>query len=156
MFLNVFCCYPPPLMFFSALPLWLSENRMNTSSIFSWINGDRVYYFGRRAARWASSEPLKEQSEHWLFLCNKSFSREMEQCVIFVVFVKLGFKWLNVEWLFVPDGLVWVFQKLLIYCDFHEGLQRMVWKRENIQWAAVVWTKMLCWCQRSEENGKTR
>ncbi len=24
------------------------------------------------------------------------------------------FKWLNVEWLLVPDGLVWVFQKLLI------------------------------------------
>ncbi len=28
------------------------------------------------------------------------------------------------------------------------GLQRMVWKREYIQWAAVVWTKMPCWCQR--------
>ncbi len=26
---------------------------------------------------------------------------------------------LNVEWLLVPDGLVWVFKKLLIYCDFH-------------------------------------
>ncbi len=25
---------------------------------------------------------------------------------------------LNVEWLLVPDGLVWVFQKLLIYWDF--------------------------------------
>ncbi len=24
----------------------------------------------------------------------------------------------------------------------------MVWKRENIQWAAVVWMKMSCWCQR--------
>ncbi len=24
----------------------------------------------------------------------------------------------------------------------------MVWKRENIQWAAVVWTKLPCWCQR--------
>ncbi len=23
------------------------------------------------------------------------------------------------EWLLVPDGLVWVFQKLLIYWDFH-------------------------------------
>ncbi len=29
-----------------------------------------------------------------------------------------GFKWLNVEWLLVPDGLIWVFQKLLIW-DFH-------------------------------------
>ncbi len=28
------------------------------------------------------------------------------------------------------------------------GLQRMVRKRENIQWAAVVWMKMSCWCQR--------
>ncbi len=26
---------------------------------------------------------------------------------------------LNVEWLLVPDELVWVFQKLLIYWDFH-------------------------------------
>ncbi len=32
------------------------------------------------------------------------------------------------------------------------GLQRMVRKRENIQWMAVVGTKMPCWCQRSEEN----
>ncbi len=24
----------------------------------------------------------------------------------------------------------------------------MVWKRENIKWAAVVWTKIPCWCQR--------
>ncbi len=31
----------------------------------------------------------------------------------------------------------------------------MVQKRENIQWAAVVWTKTPCWCQRSEENGQT-
>ncbi len=30
-----------------------------------------------------------------------------------------GFKRLNVEWLLVPDVLVWVFQKLLIYWDFH-------------------------------------
>ncbi len=34
-------------------------------------------------------------------------------------------------------------------------LQRMVQKKENIQWAAVVWTKMPCWWQRSEENGQT-
>ncbi len=26
---------------------------------------------------------------------------------------------LNVEWLLVPDGLVGVFKKLLIYLDFH-------------------------------------
>ncbi len=30
-----------------------------------------------------------------------------------------GFKWLNVEWLLVPHGPVWVFHKLLIYWDFH-------------------------------------
>ncbi len=30
-----------------------------------------------------------------------------------------GFKRLNVDWLLVPDGLLWVFQKLLIYWDFH-------------------------------------
>ncbi len=28
----------------------------------------------------------------------------------------------------------------------------MIRKRENIQWAAVVWMKMPCWCQRAEEN----
>ncbi len=32
----------------------------------------------------------------------------------------------------------------------------MVRKRENIQRAAVVWMKMPCWCQRSEENGLVR
>ncbi len=26
---------------------------------------------------------------------------------------------MNVEWLLKPDGQVWVFQKLLIYWDFH-------------------------------------
>lgn len=29
------------------------------------------------------------------------------------------------------------------------GLHRMGWKRENIQWAEVLWVKMLCECQRS-------
>ncbi len=53
---------------------------------------------------------------------------------------------LNVEWLLVPDELVWVFQKLLIYWDFHA--QPSLGFTENIQWAAVVWTKMPCWCQR--------
>ncbi len=56
-------------------------------------------------------------------------------------------------WMLVPDGLVWIFHKLLIYWDFHaqpslgftENGQR---KKENIQWAAVVWTRMPCWCQR--------
>ncbi len=56
------------------------------------------------------------------------------------------------EWLLVSDGLVWVFQKLLIYWDFHAqpslGFTENGPKRENIQWAAVVWTKMPCWCQR--------
>ncbi len=28
------------------------------------------------------------------------------------------------------------------------SLQRMVWKRETIQWGAVVWMKMPCWGQR--------
>ncbi len=55
------------------------------------------------------------------------------------------------EWLLVPDGLVWVFQKLLIYWDFHTqpslGFTENGPKRENIQWAAVV-TKIPCWCQR--------
>ncbi len=40
----------------------------------------------------------------------------------------------------MPEGLVGVFQKVLIYWDF---------QRENILWAAVLWTKMPCWCQRS-------
>ncbi len=52
----------------------------------------------------------------------------------------------------MPDGLVWVFQKRLIYWDFHSqpslGFTENGPKRENIQWAAVVWTKMPCWCKR--------
>ncbi len=42
--------------------------------------------------------------------------------------------------------------KLLIYWDFHAqpslGFTENGLKRENIQWAAVVWTKMPCWCLR--------
>ncbi len=34
----------------------------------------------------------------------------------------------------VPDGLDWVFHKLLIYWVLY---QRIVWKTENIQWAVV-------------------
>lgn len=30
----------------------------------------------------------------------------------------------------------------------------MVWKSEHIQWAAVPWLKIPCWCQRSEEYGQ--
>ncbi len=70
-----------------------------------------------------------------------------------------GFKRLNVEWLLVSDGLVWVFHKLLIYWDFHTqpslGFTENGLKKRNIQRAAVVWMKMSCWCQRSEENGQT-
>ncbi len=50
------------------------------------------------------------------------------------------------EWLLVPDRLIWVFQKLLIYWDFHA--QPSLGFTENVQWAAVVWTKMPYWCQR--------
>ncbi len=66
-----------------------------------------------------------------------------------------GFKWLwtwNGCW--CQTGLVWVFQKLLIYWDFHaqpslgfteNGPKKR--KYPNIR-AAVVWTKMPWWCQR--------
>lgn len=70
--------------------------------------------------------------------------------------VKLGgekwFKWL---WtLLVSDGLVCIFQKLLLFKDFPQTPrdQEVV---EGIQWAAVLWARMLCWCQRSEESGQT-
>ncbi len=61
---------------------------------------------------------------------------------------------LNVEWLLVPDGLIWVFLKLLIYWDFHAqpslGFTDPDYEKFKItrQWAVVVWTKMPCWCQR--------
>ncbi len=60
-----------------------------------------------------------------------------------------GFKWLW-TWLLVPDRLVWVFKKLLIYCDFQAqpSLRFTENGPKNIQWAAVVWTKMPCWGQR--------
>lgn len=46
-------------------------------------------------------------------------------------------------------------------CDRQAGLnmalawvlQRITPKKENSQWVAVLLEKMLCWCQRSEENG---
>ncbi len=61
------------------------------------------------------------------------------------------------EWLWCRRT-VWVFQKLLIW-DFHTqpslGFTENGRKRENIQWSAVVWTKMPYWCQRSKENGQT-
>ena len=63
---------------------------------------------------------------------------------------------LNVAWFLVPDGLVWVFQKLLIYRDFHTQHFSKIYRewsvKETIQKVAVVWTKMPCWCQRSGEN----
>ncbi len=56
------------------------------------------------------------------------------------------------EWLLVPDGLVWVFQKLLIYWDFNKqpslGFTENGPKKRKYEWAAVVWMKMPWWCQR--------
>lgn len=37
----------------------------------------------------------------------------------------------------------------------HPCLQRLLWKRSNILWAAVFWTKMTSWHQSSEENAQT-
>ncbi len=57
----------------------------------------------------------------------------------------------NVEWLLVPDGLVWVFQKLLIYWDFHAqpslGFTENGLKKRKYPVAAVVWMKMPRLCQ---------
>jgi len=64
-----------------------------------------------------------------------------------------------VEWLLVPDELVWIFQKLLIYWDFEAqpslGFTENGPKKWKYPVSAVVWTKMPCWCQRSEEIGQT-
>jgi len=57
--------------------------------------------------------------------------------------------------------IVWVYQKLLIYWEFHTqsspgpGFTENGPKTENIQWVSVMWVKMHCWCQRSEKNGQT-
>lgn len=56
--------------------------------------------------------------------------------------------------MFGPDGLVWVFQKLLILWDFHlkpslkfkENCQK---KEKNIQWVGVVRIKICYWFQSS-------
>ncbi len=50
------------------------------------------------------------------------------------------------EWLLVPDGLVWVFFSKT--ADLLGFLHTTVSSWENIKWAAVVWTKIPCWCQR--------
>lgn len=43
-----------------------------------------------------------------------------------------------------------------LYLHNHlQGVQRVIRKRENVQWAAVLSVKKLCWCQRLEENGQT-
>lgn len=47
-------------------------------------------------------------------------------------------------------GQVWVFPHNYLW-----GLQRMIWKRKNIQWAAVLWSNMPHWCQRSEKSRLT-
>ncbi len=49
------------------------------------------------------------------------------------------------EWLLVPDGLLWVFQKLLIYRDFHATISRVYreWsKKEKISSER----QLCCWC----------
>ncbi len=64
---------------------------------------------------------------------------------------------LNVEWLLVPDGLVWVFQKQLIYWDFHgqpslrfteNGPKK---RKYPVSGSCVDKNALL----RSEENGQT-
>ncbi len=57
--------------------------------------------------------------------------------------------WLNVAWLLVPVGLVWVFQKLMIYWDFHT--QTSLGFTENSPKKTKYPVTMPCWCQRSEE-----
>ncbi len=59
------------------------------------------------------------------------------------------------EWLLlVPDGLVWVFQKLLIYWDFHTKPKvYREWSENEKMSSERQWTKMPCWCQRSEGIG---
>ncbi len=60
------------------------------------------------------------------------------------------------EQLLVPDRLVWVFQKQLIYWDFQAqpslGFTENYRKRENIQWQQCVDGNALLM---SEENGQT-
>ncbi len=58
---------------------------------------------------------------------------------------------LNVEWLLVPDGLVWVFQKLLIYWDFHSqpslGFTENGLKKRKYPVSGSCEDKTPCWCQ---------
>lgn len=65
--------------------------------------------------------------------------------------------WLR-SWLLVADGLVLVFQKLLIYWNFHsQPTERWTeWseKRETIQSAAVGRMEIPHWSGKSETNGQ--
>lgn len=63
---------------------------------------------------------------------------------------------LNMTWLLVRDGVISVFQKLLIYCAVVSRVYRE-WsekRRENIPCVAVPWVKIPCCCQ-TPENDQT-
>lgn len=74
----------------------------------------------------------------------------------------MGLKWIWTcgTWRFVSDRLVWVVDKVLrIYWDLKHSTTDSGFtedESQNIQWAKVVWRKMLHWCLRSEVRGQNR
>ncbi len=63
----------------------------------------------------------------WYECFSKSFIKTGTFCHLLALYYlyinfKLFLRTLNVDWLLVSVGLVWVFQKLLIYWDFHTQL----------------------------------
>lgn len=82
----------------------------------------------------------------------KIWTKQKQRTICLRVRVRLEKFYLNLKmaWLLVADRLDWAHTDTHAHTPPYKhlfGLQRMVWKRENIQCAEVVWTK-IPWSQR--------
>ncbi len=86
----------------------------------------KYIYYGRQWCPRNALFPIFFKISSFVFSRTKTFIQVLNHLrgsklwQNFHVWVNYPFKWLwTLEWLLVPDGLVWVFEKLLIYWDFY-------------------------------------